>query len=165
MKLSRSELKRELSQELFEIAADNFREENAGFFQDTLSVILSSRIIPSGFKVFGTIEIPFQFICDRCLAQFTSPTKLDFEIWLAPDRELVESEEIDVVWFPESMEEIDLLPIIKELILLEVPIKILCSEACLGLCSGCGVDLNQNKCICRKPSIDQRWEALKNIQP
>ncbi|MFQ5672186.1 MAG: DUF177 domain-containing protein [Nitrospinales bacterium] len=50
-------------------------------------------------------------------------------------------------------------------ILLAVPMVCLCRENCLGLCSGCGKDLNKGPCGCHpERSIDPRLEILKSLK-
>ncbi len=52
--------------------------------------------------------------------------------------------------------EIDLLPAVREQILLYIP--------CPGLCPSCGKDLNEGECGCDRAVMDPRWAALKGIQ-
>jgi uncharacterized protein len=47
---------------------------------------------------------------------------------------------------------------------LQVPMKILCSEECKGLCPNCGVNLNTGSCNCRREMTDERLAALKNFR-
>ena len=63
---------------------------------------------------------------------------------------------------------IDLSDDIREDILLAVPDRFKCSEKCRGLCPGCGADLNEETCHCRKkkPSgkkINHTWDILDNL--
>jgi uncharacterized protein len=57
----------------------------------------------------------------------------------------------------------DIFPRIMEAVILEVPIKVLCSEDCRGLCPVCRVNLNRHQCDCASTSIDPRWEPLKKV--
>ncbi len=41
--------------------------------------------------------------------------------------------------------------------------QMLCSEDCLGLCSECGLNLNNEKCTCDSISVDPRLSALKDF--
>lgn len=43
---------------------------------------------------------------------------------------------------------IDLNPVIREEIILDYPIRPLCSPECKGLCSKCGKNLKEGKCAC-----------------
>jgi len=59
---------------------------------------------------------------------------------------------------------IDLEPILREQLLLALPMYTVCSEDCLGLCSACGQNLNEQKCGCETRPIDPRLAALKDIK-
>ena len=52
---------------------------------------------------------------------------------------------------------------VKDAILLEEPVKVLCKGDCLGICPVCGINLNTDTCTCDVESIDPRLAALKNI--
>jgi uncharacterized protein len=60
--------------------------------------------------------------------------------------------------------EIDLVPAVREQILLYVPSSPLCRDDCRGLCPRCGKDLNEGDCGCDRAVMDPRWAALKGIQ-
>ena len=46
--------------------------------------------------------------------------------------------------------------------ILEMDAKTLCSEDCKGICPGCGVDLNQGSCTCKK-EVDPRLAVLAQL--
>ena len=48
-------------------------------------------------------------------------------------------------------------------ILFSLPMKVVCSEDCKGLCQHCGADLNEGDCGCSQENIDPRWAALVDI--
>jgi uncharacterized protein len=60
--------------------------------------------------------------------------------------------------------QIDLGAIVREQILLDLPMDGLCREDCKGLCSVCGKDLNQGECGCERKPVDPRWAALKHVK-
>ncbi len=60
---------------------------------------------------------------------------------------------------------IDLDPIVREQVLLALPVTVLCREDCKGLCSTCGQDLNEKDCgHSSKKEIDVRLAKLKDIK-
>ena len=68
-------------------------------------------------------------------------------------------------------EEVDMTPEIREDILLAMPSRFKCSENCKGLCSGCGVNLNTEKCRCsakkkkqKQPLPNDTWSALDDLK-
>ena len=74
-----------------------------------------------------------QLICSRCLENFGIKLEKEFDLnYPVQDAERV----------------IDLNPVIREEIILDYPIKLLCRKQCRGLCSKCGKNLNEGKCDC-----------------
>jgi uncharacterized protein len=73
-------------------------------------------------------------------------------------------EEDDFVTIPVAGEGIyDLFPRVREALILEIPIKLLCREDCKGVCRTCGANLNSGDCGCSSEAGDPRWGALKNF--
>ncbi|MBN1297720.1 DUF177 domain-containing protein, partial [bacterium] len=58
---------------------------------------------------------------------------------------------------------IDICRVIAEQIVLQIPMKTLCSDDCKGLCSRCGADLNAGTCGCDRDSVDPRLAKLKDL--
>lgn len=163
MKLLRLELNRGLHEELFDISVENISDDDVLFSHKTIPCTLSSQVVPTGFKVFGVLDISFHFICDRCLNPFNSSITRNYEIWLTPDKDVADDGSTETIWFPDTMEEIDLGPFFHDFILLEAPYKKICSESCKGLCPHCGKDLNQGVCSCEITTGDPRWDVLKEL--
>ncbi len=59
---------------------------------------------------------------------------------------------------------IDLDPIVREQVLLALPVSVLCREECKGLCTVCGQDLNEKDCGCERKVVDVRLAKLKDIK-
>jgi uncharacterized protein len=124
-------------------------------------------------KTSGTVFIKGSFTalidicCSRCLEKTKQSIGADFAYTLIPakaetreDLELT-PEELEVSYYKGDF--IDLGPIICEQIILQIPIKALCSEECKGLCPQCGVNLNTSSCGCRLNVVDNRMAVLKNF--
>ena len=62
--------------------------------------------------------------------------------------------------YPIEGNQIDLLPVIRENIILSSPLQALCSNQCMGLCQGCGVNLNVERCTCSNPSPVEASEGV-----
>lgn len=112
--------------------------------------------------------------CSRCLAPTTLPLDVSFEeefIEGAPAHEAEEDDEQEtevdagrsVTYY--SGDEIDLSETLRDNVLLELPMKPLCSEDCAGLCPGCGTNLNTGSCQCAEEThtVDPRLAALKDL--
>ncbi len=93
-----------------------------------------------------------ELVCARCLEKFTYKFKDDFtyNIFVGKDPALIKREynfsEQDVSSLYLENFELDILPLIKEIVLLTLPMKPLCSEECKGLCPVCGINKNKEKC-------------------
>jgi uncharacterized protein len=59
---------------------------------------------------------------------------------------------------------IDLDPILREQLLLALPMNVVCKDSCEGLCAVCGQNLNEKKCGCERKVLDPRLAPLKNIK-
>ena len=70
------------------------------------------------------------------------------------------ADEEDEETYPLRGELLDLQPLIRDALLLELPLAPLCSEDCQGLCPTCGADLNDGPCDCDHAPSDPRWAAL-----
>jgi len=94
-------------------------------------------------------------VCDRCGTRFDKPFHVTAEHLLA---ETLESEEDDDILLLDDGA-VDLDALAREEFILGMDTKTLCREDCKGLCPGCGANLNNEACRCKK-AIDPRWSAL-----
>ncbi len=97
--------------------------------------------------------------CDRCAKPFAREKTVEYDTLLA--FELANGESDDIVLLNEDGE-LELDELMREVFLLEMDTKNLCSEDCKGLCPGCGVDLNVEPCRCKKET-DPRLAVLAQL--
>ncbi len=103
---------------------------------------------PQGLLVEGEFEGTMGVECVRCLASFVQPLRTSFsELYAFDQRSVSESGLI----LPEDGN-IDLGPMVREYLLIEVPISPICKPDCKGLCPVCGEDLNRSTCEHVNPS-------------
>ncbi len=116
----------------------------------------------------GSISVLLGISCSRCLDDLDFAAGGDFAYTLVPlkpePKEYLElqAEELEISYYQGDF--IDLTPIICEQIILQTPIKPLCSEDCKGLCPHCGINLNAASCNCREEVVDDRFAVLKKIK-
>jgi uncharacterized protein len=118
----------------------------------------------------GTIAGVLTLPCSRCLTPAPLAVKSDFEITYVPagaeadvDEELEVTDEMADTATYEN-DEVDLEEMLREEVLLTLPIAHPCKESCKGLCATCGQNLNEGTCNCPPPPTDDRWAALKNVK-
>ena len=105
-----------------------------------------------------TASTVLKSVCDRCLKNFDDPRSVRCEYALA---EKVENEENDDIIVLEDGC-VDVGELARTAFILEMDTKTLCSEDCKGICPGCGVDLNQGSCTCKK-EVDPRLAVLARL--
>lgn len=139
-------------------------------FTGTVQVNLTAGRELDHYRVEGTVTVPVQLDCSRCLCSFDRVIVSNFTIFfregagLQEEENEVELEERDLISTSFSGDEIDLMPEIAEQVALEVPVKPLCSEVCKGLCPFCGKDLNSGVCGCSAEPKSSKFAALKDFK-
>jgi uncharacterized protein len=106
--------------------------------------------------------------CHRCLASFDLPVTTAFDLVVNRGERTAEPpegiEEEDFITIPMTGEgRYDIFPRVREALILEIPIKLLCREDCKGVCRGCGANLNVVDCGCEAEAGDPRWDTLKKF--
>lgn len=94
---------------------------------------------PQGIFLLGDFRGTVTAACVRCLTDFNQPLHTKFEELFAFDKR---SETDSELILPEDGS-IDMEPLVREYLLIEVPISQLCKEDCAGLCTFCGINLNE----------------------
>ena len=99
-------------------------------------------------------------MCDRCATDFDREVEIPIDVVLVT--ELADEDHEDEGIFPLEGNFADMDEIIRTVFILNMDTKFLCSDDCAGLCCGCGVNLNREKCRCKK-EIDPRFAALQQL--
>jgi len=109
--------------------------------------------------------------CHRCLGQCSEKIDKEFYYLLlaAEDDDTNELREVSLgaddldVWnFQHGIIRLD--EIFREQLLLQIPLKTLCSTGCRGLCPGCGRDLNREECCCETVDDTSPFAVLKGFK-
>jgi len=58
---------------------------------------------------------------------------------------------------------LDLSPVVREDMLVSLPIRVLCRPDCKGLCSQCGKNWNEGPCDCQDEVLDPRLAGLADL--
>lgn len=103
----------------------------------------------------GTLSLT----CDRCAKPFTREKRVEYETLVALELEHGESDDIVLA---DRDGQLDLDALMGDVFILNMDTKNLCSEDCQGLCPGCGANLNQEPCRCRK-EVDPRLSKLAQL--
>jgi uncharacterized protein len=118
-------------------------------------------------RVKGHLSVPMEADCDRCLESAAFPIDSDFELYYRPVAEgygeeiSIDQSELEMGFY--EGDGIALEDVLREYVLLALPMQRVCSELCKGICPVCGQNRNQKECGCQPDAVDDRWEALKDI--
>jgi uncharacterized protein len=122
----------------------------------TADLTLSS--YPGGIMATGTVTAPWQGECRRCGGPVAGVLVAAVRERFVP----AGSEEGDDAYLLDG-DELDLEPLARDAVLLDLPLAPLCSEDCQGLCPRCGQNWNLGPCDC-PPEGDPRWSALDALR-
>jgi uncharacterized protein len=114
-----------------------------------------------GLTVTGTVAGTWSTECRRCLAPASGRLVVDV-------RELCQVTVTAEDAYEYDGEQLDLEPIAREALLLDLPIAPLCQDDCAGLCPDCGANRNEGDCGHQSGPTDARWsglDALKGLLP
>ncbi len=109
-----------------------------------------------GIDVTGTITAPWAGVCRRCLVDVSGRA-------VAQVDERYQRELTDDDAYPIENNQLDLAPMARQLVLLELDDERLCRPDCAGLCPVCGADRNEVECGCDTTVKDDRWAALEGL--
>lgn len=140
---------------------------------------------PEGpITVTGTLEGTAIRQCVRCLADFSDPLFVALYAEYLPQASatakstpaeqgrrsprraaqpvepIEEAEEEDEVYLYQG-DHLDLVPMVREQVILAAPMQPLCREECLGLCLQCGQNLNERRCGCPPAQAPSPFRVLR----
>jgi len=106
--------------------------------------------------------------CSRCLEPFDLPVAFSFEEEYHPTIDITTGRKLpltidDAALLIDEHHILDLSEVIRQEILLALPITPICREDCAGLCPICGANRNLETCHCQDTASDPRWAALSAL--
>jgi uncharacterized protein len=112
--------------------------------------------VHGGVMARGTVRAAWEGDCRRCLQPAAGTLSAEVA-------ELFQRDSDPETTYPLRGDQLDLEPLARDAVLLELPPVPLCDEGCRGLCSMCGADRNVDPCSC-EPLKDDRWAALDALR-
>ncbi|MCX5416896.1 MULTISPECIES: YceD family protein [unclassified Streptomyces] len=137
-----------------------------------LALDLRLESVMEGVLVTGTARATAEGECVRCLEPLTVEVEADFqEMFSYPDADdrnrsrtadPVDDAEDDEDRFFLEDDSFDLEPVLRDAVVLALPLQPVCKETCAGLCSECGIRLDENPDH-HHDVADIRWAALQGL--
>jgi uncharacterized protein len=119
-------------------------------------------------RIQGRLAVEMIAQCDRCLGRAKFPLETAFDLFYRPMTFIAREEEVEIdegeaeIGFYEGGG-IELEDILREQVLLALPMQRICSDTCKGICPVCGRNRNEATCDCRLENADDRWNALRDL--
>ena len=120
-------------------------------------------------RVRGHLAVTMRCDCNRCLEPAVFPIDSRFDLFYRPAGLAEDDEEVEIdegqaeIAFYEG-DGIVLEDVLREHVLLSMPMQRVCREDCQGMCPICGQNRNLINCGCEAKLVDDRWSALKKVQ-
>lgn len=149
----------------FETAIPDLKVGDGCSFPDRVDV--TARVTKMNDDFFIEIKAASNghFICDRCNESFQTLIEGELKaVYTFDSDKAAGGGEDECHLLQASDQEIDVTQDVLDTLVLAVPAKHLCSEACAGLCSTCGSNLNDGSCDCEAEKTDPRWDTLKDLK-
>ena len=143
-----------MEMDVFECSLGSFPVTEKSSFPLTIMKVGDDKFLIEG-ETSVTLEIP----CDRCLqpVKVEIPLEISRECDKNSEEEDTEEENLMVGY------NLDAEQLIYCEILVNWPMKTLCTEACKGICKKCGTNLNHSSCTCDTVELDPRMAKIRDI--
>ncbi|HVE26904.1 MAG TPA: YceD family protein [Sporichthya sp.] len=130
-----------------------------------LELNLKLEAVMEGVLVSGTARAPLAGECVRCLDPLDDTIEVEFaELFVSPGRPGDTAGQDDgddeTCWLQDDLVELE--PVVRDAVVLALPLQPMCEDDCPGLCSQCGARLADDPGH-RHDSVDPRWAALEAI--
>ena len=120
-------------------------------------------------RIRGHLKVRMRSECDRCLEPAEFPIDSGFDLFYRPAVRADYEEEVEIdegaseIAFYEG-DGVQLKDVLREFVLLSMPMQRICREDCRGICPVCGQSRNLVNCECEVKTVDDRWSVLKKLQ-
>lgn len=122
-----------------------------------------------GILVRANLYTNVELTCSRCLTQFATPVRLKIDEEFLPSIDITtgarvaKTDDTDEATMIDIHHLLDLSEVVRQDLMLALPIVPICRNDCQGLCASCGQNLNEGDCDCTEEQLDPRFAALKQL--
>lgn len=122
-----------------------------------------------GILVRANLYTTVELTCSRCLTQFSTPVRFQIDEEFHPTLDIVtgarlpQTEDDDTATQIDAHHLLDLTELVRQDLMLALPLVPLCRNDCQGLCPNCGKNWNDGDCDCQEDELDPRFAVLKQL--
>jgi uncharacterized protein len=120
-------------------------------------------------RVEGTLDVRLECVCDRCLGRAEFPLETAFDLFYRPilhnareEEVAIDEGEAELAFYEGGGMELE--DILREQVLLLLPMHRVCREDCKGICPTCGCNRNEAPCDCTSDYAGASWGALESLK-
>lgn len=125
--------------------------------------------IVADIRLRGKFAGEFQVPCARCVEPVATQLKGDFDLLFrpvgadaGPSERSISAPDTEIGYY--QKDSLLLEDVLREQVLLSLPVRTLCKPDCKGLCPRCGQNRNTQVCSCEEGPSDPRWNALAGLR-
>ena len=124
--------------------------------------------IVADIRLRGSLKGDFLAPCARCMEPVLTPVEAEYDLIFRPvgvdeggSERAISAQETEIGYY--LKDSLLLEDVLREQVLLALPVRTLCKPDCKGLCPRCGQNRNSQSCSCDAGPVDPRWEALAGL--
>lgn len=136
---------------------------------EPLEVRATAELVDGQIRIYGSLHTRVELVCARCLDAVVDEISREFDLFYRPMASVARDEEVhlddedtDVGFF--EGDGLFLADVLAEQVNLALPMKVICSSDCHGLCPHCGANLNNEECRCESSGADPRFAPLARVK-
>jgi uncharacterized protein len=136
---------------------------------EPLKVTATAEMLEGQIRITGELETRIELVCARCLETVIEEVNRAFDLFyrpvtkdLKPKEDRLKDDDTEIGFF--DGEGLFLADVLKEQVLLALPLKVICRSDCRGLCPSCGANLNHEECRCETHATDPRLAPLARLK-
>jgi uncharacterized protein len=134
-----------------------------------LEVTASAELLEGQIRIEGQLETKIEMVCARCLEPVIEDVNRSFDLFYAPlpkgpkpKEDRLKDDDTEIGFF--EGDGLFLADVLREQVLLALPLKVICQSDCRGLCPNCGANLNHEECRCETHATDPRLAPLARLK-
>jgi len=126
-----------------------------------------AELVAEDIRLKGSLRTAVEVPCARCLERTRREVALEFDLFYQPMQTIAREEEVEIesgdlnIGFYQG-DGLSLEDVLREQVLLSLPMRVVCRADCAGLCPECRKNRNLGECGCKPAAADVRWTLLAN---
>lgn len=136
---------------------------------EPLEIAGTAELLDGQIRIAGSLETKVELVCARCLEPVVEDVSRSFDLFYAPTpkdarhrEDQLKSDDTEIGFF--EGDGLFLADVVREQVLLALPVKVICRSDCRGLCPACGANLNHEECRCETHPADPRLAPLARFK-